>query len=429
MGDAGPPSPDPIVQQESAVQVGGAGAEEAAPLREVKVLVTGFGPFKSFLINPSWLIASALPDELYPLPSSSAATKSPAYKITLIVHPSAVRVSYSTVSTTVPALLSSLDPDFVLHIGMAGGRDCYSLETRAHRDNYRIKDVDDADGLTCGEQRWRRENVPEVLYVGWEEGDVLRRWEEGVKKGLAERGFLGKAEMERERERERERAKAPPPPASEQSRPLPDRLPEPPAASASASASVFGLPPRTHHAYGPVNLMWGTSNVPASATKADEHRRKAVVKLSADAGRFLCEYALFESLSRRWLDARRVGEDENRDPAVVAAVAAAAAAAAAASSSASASASASASPPSPASSAAQRELARERLGKVAFLHVPGWTGVEDINRGVMVAEEAIRALVGSWEDGYRRNGRVAQAKAYTQQHSEDKGRVAANWKA
>ncbi|KIW72748.1 hypothetical protein PV04_00923 [Phialophora macrospora] len=391
MGDAGPPSPDPVLQQENAGQVGEAGADEVPPLREVKVLVTGFGPFKSFLINPSWLIASALPDELYPNPSPSAATKSPAYKIRLIVHPAAIRVSYSIVSTTVPALLSSLDPDFILHIGMAGGRDCYSLETRAHRDNYRIKDVDDADGLTWGEQRWRRENVPEVLYVGWEEGDVLRRWEEGVKTGLAERGFLGRAEMERERERAQ----------TEQSQ-------DGPVVPAPTSVPVLA-----RGGHGPVNLMWGTSNVPASATKADEHRRKAVVKLSADAGRFLCEYALFESLSRRWVDAR-AAEDHNRDPALAAAAAAAAT-------------STSDSSPSP-TSAAQRETALERLGKVAFLHVPGWTGVEDINRGVMVAEEAIRALVGSWEDGYRRNGRV-EAKAYTQQHSEEKGRVAASWKA
>ena len=78
------------------------------------------------------------------------------------------------------------------------------------------------------------------------------------------------------------------------------------------------------------------------------------------------------------------------------------------------------SPPSP-----NEDLAHERVGKVAFLHVPGWTGVEDINRGVMVAEEAIRALVGSWEDGQRRNGRV-EVKSYTQQHSE--GRAAAIWK-
>lgn len=235
---------------------------------------------------------------------------------------------------------------------MAGGRDCYSLETRGHRDNYRIKDVDDADGLVWGEQRWKREGIPDVLHVGWNENEVLKRWEDGVKTGLAERGFLGKGEVQRAMEQQQ-----------------------------------LSVPPAPARGHGPMNPMWGTGNTPVSVSKAEEHRRKAVVKLSADAGRFLCEYALFESLSRRWLDARN----------------------------------------SETSSTEQHEgkSAQERLGKVAFLHVPGWTGVEDINRGVMVAEEAIRALVGSWEDGYRRNGRV-EAQAYTQQHSEEKSRAAAN---
>ncbi|KAJ9608680.1 hypothetical protein H2200_006451 [Cladophialophora chaetospira] len=353
MGDAGPPTPDALLQQEAAVIDAEIGADQAPPLREVKVLVTGFGPFKSFLINPSWLIASALPDELYP--STPSDSKSPPYKITLIVHPSAIRVSYSTVSTVVPALLATHNPDFILHIGMAGGRDCYSLETRGHRDNYRIKDVDDADGMTWGEQRWKREGIPEILYVGWNEAEVLRRWEDGVKTGLAARGFLGRGEMQRAIEQQQ-----------------------------------LNVPPMPARGNGPMNLMWGTGNVPVSPTKADEHRRRAVVKLSADAGRFLCEYALFESLSRRWVEARNI-ETVPTDR-------------------------------------AERETAQDAPGKVAFLHVPGWTGVEDINRGVMVAEEAIRALVGSWEDGYRRNGRV-EAQAYTQQHSEEKGRVAASFKA
>lgn len=245
---------------------------------------------------------------------------------------------------------------------MAGGRDCYSLETRAHRDNYRIKDVDDCDGLALAET-WKHEGVPDVLYVGWNEAEVLRRWEEGVQMGLAERGFLGRGEMER-------------------------------ALGASMNPQQQQQPilsPMPGRGHGPMSMMWGTSNVPMSTMKAEEHRKKACVKLSADAGRFLCEYALFESLSLRWLDARRTHDNRVEQQ-------------------------------------KQTSLAQDRVGKVAFLHVPGWTGVEDINRGVMVAEEAIRALVGSWEDGYRRNGRV-EAKAYTQQHSEDKGRLAANWKA
>ena len=260
---------------------------------------------------------------------------------------------------------------------MAGGRDCYSLETRAHRDNYRIKDVDGGDGLEWGEQRWKNEGVPEVLYVGWDEADVLARWEGGVKKGLAERGFLGRAEMERARESQQQQA---------------------------AISLARGGPGPSQ-----TTLMWGTSNVPASTTKADEHRRKSTVKLSADAGRFLCEYALFESLSRRWLDARTV-RSAGTVPSSTASL------------------SESAAGNSNTCPNSTQDLDHGRLGKVAFLHVPGWTGVEDINRGVMVAEEAIRALVGSWEDGYRRHGRV-EAMAYTQQHSEERGKAAATWRA
>jgi pyrrolidone-carboxylate peptidase len=287
-------------------------------------------------------------------------------------------VSYANVSSTIPTLLEAHDPDYIFHMGMAAGRDCYTIETRAHRDNYRIKDVDDSDGFAAGEQRWKNEGVPEVIYVDWDEGDVLRRWDDGVKRALATMGFLGRGEMDKANDQPQQ-------------------------------------PPAQIRGHGPMNLLWGTNNAPASSSKAEEHRRKAVVKLSADAGRFLCEYIIFESLSRRWLDARNTHDNNGDNPQSTASDNTAA-------------------PPSSASSApnpttqpqssSRAELVHERLGKVAFLHVPGWTGVEDINRGVMVAEEAIRALVGSWEDGYRRNGRV-EAKAYTAQHSEEVGRAAA----
>lgn len=344
-------------------------------------------PFKSFLINPSWLIASALPDKLYPdatTPDSPSNNPSP-YKIKIVIHPSPIRVAYNTVSTVFPDLLAQHDPDFILHIGMAGGRDCYSLETRAHRDGYRIKDVDDADGFSCGEVAWKREGVPDCLLVAWDEDEVLRRWETGVERGLQTRGFLNAPDV-----------------------PLPKGVPS------------------------PMKSVWGTVGGPP-ISRAEEHRKKSVVKLSRDAGRFLCEYALFESLSLRWVDANKYKQStQSQSPS---------------------------SPPSPQSSKPanitnepssttdsaearhhhdhhRRDLALERLGKVAFLHVPGWTGTEDVARGAMVAEAAIRALVGSWEDGYRRDRRalahdaVAEGKKseakFTDQNSEvDMGRVTA----
>ncbi|KAI1610526.1 hypothetical protein EDD36DRAFT_421602 [Exophiala viscosa] len=330
MGDAGPPSPPPFLAG-GATARNAVEAQDAQPPREVKVLVTGFGPFKSFLINPSWLIASALPDELYPTTES---TGKPAYKIKLIIHPSPVRVSYSVVAETMATLIAQHNPDYIVHIGMAGGRDCYSLETRGHRDGYRIKDVDCNDGFLPGEAVWKKEGVPDVLSVRWDEADVLSRWERSVKEGLEQRGFLGKA------------------PGKDDETPI----------------------------------MPGTPLFMVTMSRAEENKRKAVVKLSRDAGRFLCEYALFTSLSRKWLDANpQAGEQES----------------------------------SPEEMDSQdKELTQERLGKVAFLHVPGWTGVEDVNRGVMIAEEAIRALVGSWEDGRRSKAGGDGAKSFTNQHSE-----------
>ena len=265
-------------------------------------------------------------------------------------------------SQTVPELIVQHNPDFILHIGMAGGRDCYSLETRGHRDGYRIKDVDDCDGFGCGEVVWKREGVPDCLLVAWDEDDVLRRWEKGVEKGLNERGFLTN---------------------------------EPSTASKAVS-------PPVPKGFSPMKTVWATAGA-APTTRAEENRKKGVVKLSRDAGRFLCEYALFESLSLRWIDAMRY-EGSLQDPQRKIETL-----------------STSSSMPPSASTAAttmstdgnkddetdvshhKRRLALERLGKVAFLHVPGWTGVEDINRGAMIAEEVIRALVGSWEDGYRRD--------------------------
>lgn len=306
-------------------------------------------PFKSFLINPSWLIASALPDDLSPDCGK--------YKIKLLIHPSAIRVSYSTVSETVPELIRLHDPDFILHIGMAGGRDCYSLETRGHRDGYRIKDVDNLDGYLCGECKWKRDGVPPLLYGMWDEDDVLRRWENGVQRELAARGFLGPVDEKLKTSNS-------------------DHETSTGTGTGAGAGANFGW--GNHHQNQSVASASANANASATERRAEENRKRAVVKLSRDAGRFLCEYALFESLSYRWMEAqkhKRSGQTGDNK-------------------------------------------VHERLGKVAFLHVPGWTGVEDINRGIMVAEEAVKALVGSWEDGLRRKAEGADGSGFTTQNSE-----------
>jgi hypothetical protein len=247
------------------------------------------------------------------------------------------------------------------------------LETRAHRDGYRIKDVDNGDGYLCGECRWKKEGVPDVLYTGWDEGDVLRRWEQGVEESLRRKGFLGPVMTAVSNGGTGEKEEG--------------------GGAKQATGTGTGT-----------GFVWGRhvdpiGNASVTERRAEENRKKAVVKLSRDAGRFLCEYALYESLSRRWVEAQKVaeeggqGQDSNQ----------------------------SSLHPWP----QKTGLASERSGKVAFLHVPGWTGVEDINRGVMIAEEAVRALVGSWEDGFRRDGNVSGSGSgmvgkvgFTEQNSE-----------
>lgn len=263
---------------------------------------------------------------------------------------------------------------------MAGGRDCYSLETRAHRDGYRIKDVDDNDGFSCGELVWKRAGVPDCLPVHWDEDDVLRRWEQGVEKGLVERGFLAGSN-----------------------------------APAPATNNSFALPKGFT---GPIRTVWGT--VGGSASRAEENRKKGVVKLSRDAGRFLCEYSMFESLSLRWIDAMRYkspagdgkarplsqspsSNSPNQIQQSTSPLQSEMSSPTSAPSTIGSEAEAEAQGEADSTSHHRRHLALERLGKVAFLHVPGWTGVDDVHRGAMIAEEAIRALVGSWEDGFRRD--------------------------
>ena len=285
MGDAGPGTPPLEGRFPVSSTIGNNESD-----RIVTVLVTGFGPFKSFTTNPSYLIARSLPEYLFPEARAFAVDApahfaglaptrpilTPAPIIRLIVHPEQVRVAYATAAKVATQLIAEHDPDYVMHIGMAGGRDYYTLETLARRDGYKIKDVDDQEGLIVGELKWRNEGLPETLWTGWNEDDVLARWRGDVARTCPE----------------------------------------------------------------------------------DE---SAVVRLSRDAGKFLCEFILYNSLAVRATEA--ITGDER---------------------------------------------ARERNGKAAFLHVPGGIDEVSIARGRRVAEAAIRAVVGSWEEGFRRQGKAGK---------------------
>ncbi|KAK8910488.1 hypothetical protein QC760_001433 [Botrytis cinerea] len=118
--------------------------------KEIRVLVTGFGPFRAqYPINPSWEIASRLP-RYVPTnvknegrhPHARPPINKPTPQIKIDTYGTPVHVGYKAVRELLPTLLDDNTPDYVLHIGMASGRPFYSCERRGHRDGYFMQDVD-----------------------------------------------------------------------------------------------------------------------------------------------------------------------------------------------------------------------------------------------------------------------------------------------
>ncbi|KAH9937988.1 peptidase C15 pyroglutamyl peptidase I-like protein [Amylocystis lapponica] len=132
----------------------------------IRVLVTGFGPFREYKVNPSWLAVKPLHDTtLYTTPGAADVQEA----VSRPVHITAVMVPtiYTSVLSTVPGfharppvlpeaahLESALPPppppppegyDFIMHCGVAG-RQPLRLETQAHKSGYNNPD---ATGALC----------------------------------------------------------------------------------------------------------------------------------------------------------------------------------------------------------------------------------------------------------------------------------------
>ncbi|KAG6362119.1 hypothetical protein INS49_010348 [Diaporthe citri] len=155
---------------------------------EITILVTGFGPFKDqYPRNPSWDIASSLPEYLPPLNAkSSTAVRGgslPLPPVRIVVHPEPVRVTYSAVRNLIPKLWQ---PDFegvpkidyVLHIGMASTKKQYVLERLGHRDDYKLLDLDERlpnQNPSSDDYPWH--GIPAQLTTDLDVADIKRRWE------------------------------------------------------------------------------------------------------------------------------------------------------------------------------------------------------------------------------------------------------------
>nr|AJD23171.1 putative pyroglutamyl peptidase type I [Onygena corvina] len=251
----------------------GAPVPSLAPEEDILVLVTGFGPFKTHPVNPSFLITAHLPQYL---PSSSTTC---GRRVRIIAHPVPLRVAYETVHNDMPPLIEAFRavhgraPHLIIHVGMAATRQYYAVETLAHRDGYVVSDVDGRPGIMFDK------GLPEVLQPG---------------------------------------------------------MPEPTTASGEAvegkKAEDKELRPTAPD--GLFLQAWRRS-LPAD--------RLYDVRLSHDAGRYLCEYIYYTSLAACWEEQRPRG--------------------------------------------------------VIFLHVPGWTDKASVEMGADVLVGLVRAAVDCWGTG------------------------------
>ncbi|OTA04350.1 hypothetical protein A9Z42_0049310 [Trichoderma parareesei] len=155
---------------------------------ELTVLVTGFQPFRSeYPINPSWEIAKGLPEYLPPRrakdPNSRHAVDIPPVRI--LVHPEPLRVSYKVVRETVPSFWEETYQDrkldVVIHIGMAGPRLMYQIESRGHRTGYKARDVDgkhldELEGKR--DEEWVWHDLPDELRTDLDIRDIWERWQQ-----------------------------------------------------------------------------------------------------------------------------------------------------------------------------------------------------------------------------------------------------------
>jgi hypothetical protein len=224
------------------------------------------------------------------------------------------------VRTTVPAIIEEFKrehdgrpPDIIVHIGMASTRHYYSVEIRARRDEYIVTDVDGQSGYDDGEYLWKKAGLPEVLHPG--------------------QAVSSDAPSETPTVTETKTTTT----------------------TTSSTVTAESETPELTTVMSQVTLTETTSPLPTKPLLKPRpldlqlldswhgHLPYAIdVRLSNDAGRYLCEFIYYTSLAH----ALQAGRD----------------------------------------------------GGVVFFHVPGWTDERSIERGQSVAIALIKALAECWAD-------------------------------
>ena len=94
----------------------------------------------------------------------------------MVVHPSPMKVAYNPVLEQDPQIIAQVNPDLILHIGLAAGRSYFTLERGAHRDGY--DQIADVEGHKFSAERSSKVfgDCPAVLQPTFRVEDVWRRW-------------------------------------------------------------------------------------------------------------------------------------------------------------------------------------------------------------------------------------------------------------
>jgi len=96
----------------------------------MKIVVTGFGVFRNYDVNPSWEAVSGLPE----------VWNDPKHEIRCEQIP----VEYDFVLNQVPDKWKEMDPDFILHVGVSHLAEKLTLEKQANNSGYMKPDVKDS---------------------------------------------------------------------------------------------------------------------------------------------------------------------------------------------------------------------------------------------------------------------------------------------
>ncbi|CAE7191141.1 unnamed protein product [Rhizoctonia solani] len=116
--------------------------------KSLRVLVTGFGPFKEVTTNPSWLAVKPLDNQTLKFTKSAEPGHPHAPKLRPVeieAHISAleVPVTYSAVLNVVPPLHASKQYDIILHLGVSRKAQGLAIERLAHKTGYNKPDAED----------------------------------------------------------------------------------------------------------------------------------------------------------------------------------------------------------------------------------------------------------------------------------------------